>query len=265
MKRKILVLLNVLLILLVIALLIYSLFFEEVPDYRRISKYVAVLIGYVLAMLGIKNKRSVFDYKVYEDCYKDIVGDTFRDDKKSYRELLQVAVYYNRDEYKKAHKLLDKLETKCIETKDYSAVLRFRALCLEQENKVQQVITVYERLLQYDTANSSVWSNLGIYYMKVGRTKDAYQAYTNAVLYGPGNPYAYNNLATYYIKTGEASLALENALRALEIDARMHQAMSAAAMAYKMLGDNTNADKYCKMYGVNGGNAKDLKNVLDNI
>ena len=45
----------------------------------------------------------------------------------------------------------------------------------------------------------------------------------------------------------------------------MYQSMGAAAMAYKMLGDEANAEKYRIMYSTNGGDGKSLKAVLENL
>ena len=265
MKRKIIIVLHCFVILVSITFLVYNLFFAEVVDYSRIAKAVVVLVSYFLAITGIKRKESPFDYKVYETEYKDILGGTFREDKKSYRKLLNVTVCYNRDQIKKAHKLLDELQEKCVEVRDYTAVYTFRALCFEQEGMYEQAIAAYEKIVQYDMTNSRAWSNLGLRYVEMGRDEEAFQAYSNAILYDSRNPYAYNNMAVYYVNTGEAELALENALKALELNSRLYQAMSAAAMAYKMLGDDVNAEKYCKMYGTNGGNYRELKGVLDTL
>ena len=194
-----------------------------------------------------------------------MVSGAFADDKKSYRQLLQVAVYYNQNQYKKAYKLIDKLLKQCKCTKDYSAVYMFRALCLADENKHEETIKTYEKLLQYDMANSRAWSNLGLRYMYLGKNREAHDAYANAILYDSQNAYAYNNMATFYVRTGEPQQALDYALKALELNATVYQAMSAAAMAYKMLGDEENAEKYCRMYGTNGGNAKELRATMEKL
>ena len=53
-------------------------------------------------------------------------------------------------------------------------------------------------------------------------------------------------------------------MKALEINGKLYQAMSAASIAYKMLGDDEMSEKYLKMYGANGGNTKNLRQVLEN-
>ena len=247
----------------IIGVLIYSLFIAKEQDTRLISKAAVVLVTYVVYML--RGQRAPSSHKVYEKLYQDIVGGAFEEDKKSYKQLLQVAVYYNQNQYKKAYKLIDKLLEKCKRVKDYSAVYMFQALCLAEEKRQEETIQAYHKLLQYDMANSRAWSNLGLRYMELGRNKEAQDAYTNAILYDSQNAHAYNNMAFLLVGMGEVQQALDYALKALELDAKVYQAMKAASIAYKMLGDEENAEKYCKMYGVNGGDAKALRTALAKI
>ena len=242
------------------AILIYALFISPEKDTRLISRASVVFITYLWYI--VKRQSPPKNLKVYETQYQDIVGGAFEEDKRSYKQLLQVARYYNQNRYKKAYRLIDKLLEKCVRTRDYTAVYMFQALCLEDENKLEESIQSYIRLLQYDMSNSRAWSNLGLRYMKQGKTGEAHDAYANAILYDAENAYAYNNMASYYVRTGEPEQALTYALKALELDGKVYQAMSAAAVAYKMLGDEENMEKYCKMYGVNGGNAKELRATL---
>lgn len=265
MRLKIIVILNWIILLTTGTLVVYSLFFAEETDSKLLSKCVIVFVSYLLAMLGVKKRKSPFDYKVYEVHYKDILEGAFSDDKQSYRKLLKVTVYYNRNQLKKAYKVLEELRKKCMRTKDYTAVYTFWALCLEEERKYEQAIAAYEKVVQHDMANSRAWSNMGMLYMEMGKSNEAFQAYSNAVLYDSKNEVAYNNMAAYFIRIGEVELALENAFKALELNSKMYQAMSTIAIAYKVLGDDMNAEKYCKMYGVNGGNAKELRAILDSM
>ncbi len=264
MKKKVILILNVLVILFGVAALVYVVFISEEQDYSRIVKYSAALVGYILAMTGVK-KRKPRGYKVYEEQYKDIVGGAFNEDKRSYKQLLQAAVCYNEDKFKKAHQILDKLQMKCTRSRDYVAVYMFRALCYTDEKLYDKSIEAYQKVLQYDMGNSRAWSNMGLRYMEMGKGEEAREAYSNAILYDSKNPFAFNNLGVYHIRVGEPEAALENALRALQLDARMYQAMGTASIAYKMLGEEANSAKYCKMYGINGGDVKALKARLASI
>lgn len=259
MKKKLILVLNILVILFGVAALVYVVFISEEKDYSRILKYTVVLVGYILTVTGVKQKRVPRGYRVYEDQYQDIVGGAFSEDKRSYKQLLLATAYYNQDKFKKAHQILDKLIQKCQRSRDYAAVYMFKALCYTDEKLYNQAIDAYQKVLQYDMGNSRAWSNMGLRYMELGKSKEAEEAYSNAILYDSKNPFAYNNLGVYYIRMGEAQPALDNALMALELNSTMYQAMGTAALAYKMLGDDVSAEKYCKMYGINGGNATNLK------
>lgn len=265
MKKVLITLLNIIVIGVSVFIVIYSLLFEEIPDYRRLVKSVVILVGYLYGIAKVSGEPVGRGYKRYEEDYKDIVGGTFSEDKKNYKKLLQATVYYNQDEYKKAHRTLDELEKKCMRAKDYSAVYMFKALCYADENKNEQAIEAYQKVVQYDMANSRAWSNMGLCYMKIGKMQEAFDSYSNAIKHNPENELAYSNMAYFLIKVGEPEGALAHALKALELNATVYQAMSNAAIAYKMMGDDENAEKFCKMYGVNGGNAKELRSVLETM
>ena len=250
----------------IVLFLCYSLFFEKEKDAQRIAKLVGLLVTYVVYI--IRDRRHTNTYKKvvknYEEQYKDIIGETFPKDKRSYKNLLQAIVFYNTDEFEKAHKLLDKLLKKCKSKQDFSAVYMFHALSFVDEAKMDDAIAAYEKLLQYDATNSTAWSNLGLGYMKKGRMEEARNAYRNALMYDPDNAYAYTNLCSCCLQLGDPQQAVDYGLRALALDGTIRSAMSWVAMAYQMLADEENAEKYCRMYGANGGDARELRRVLKN-
>ncbi|MCI7804750.1 MAG: hypothetical protein MR503_06720 [Oscillospiraceae bacterium] len=45
----------------------------------------------------------------------------------------------------------------------------------------------------------------------------------------------------------------------------MYQAMSAASLAYKMMGDYENSENYFRLYCMNGGDSDALKKALENV
>lgn len=111
----------------------------------------------------------------------------------------ETTVYYNRDQYKKAHRTLDDLAKQCICGKDYAAVYTFKALCYEEERKYEQAIAAYEKVVQYDMANSRAWSNLGLRYAGMGKMQEAFDAYSNAIKHDPENAMAYTNMASFLV------------------------------------------------------------------
>ena len=265
MKYKFLIMLKILLTVLIGIYLGYMLFVNKETDYNSMAKLVIVFLGCILSLVRGKRKPIGRNYRRYEEAYKDFLEGAFSEDKKSYKDLLNCAVCHNRDQYAKAYKLLDKLEKKCTRMKDYAAVYGFRGLCYAEEGRHQQASEAYEKALQYDMANDVLWSNLGASYVQIGKAKEAYDAFKNAIMYNPNDAYVHNNLADYYIRMVEPELALQYALKSIELNAKLYEAMGYAAIAYKMLGDEQNAEKYCKMYCVNGGNGNGLRARLEAV
>ncbi len=265
MKTKFFFILNILIIGFTGGVVIYQLFIAEEKDIKLLSKAAGLLVVYLLGVTGIWKKRSPLDYMVYEEQYRDIIGNAFKDDKYSYRQLMNAITWFNRNKPDKAVSILDKLYKNCLYTDDYSAVLIFKALCLEEKNKPREAAECYNEILERDKNNSLAWSNLGLIYQEEGRIKDALNAYTISVESNPENAAAQCNLGSYYVRLGEPQTALPYILKAIELNPKMYQAIGGAAVAYKMLGDEENTEKYCRMYGANGGNAAELRDSLKKL
>ena len=262
MRAKVVFVLNILIIIGMAVLIVWQLFFAEERDVKVLSRAVTLFVVFLLSMLGIKRKRSPFDYKIYEERYGYIIKTAFSHDRISYMKLMSVITYYNENKFDKAIKMLDKLEEKCSESDDFSAVLYFRALCKDESGNKAGAIDDYEELLTRDYTNSHAWSNLGLIYTHIGKNDEALRCYREAVHHDPSNQYAHCNLGNLYLQQADYQSALEHALKLLEAEPKIKQSMSLAAICYSRLGDSENAEKYCKMYGKYGGNISELKNVL---
>ncbi len=261
---KILFILNIIIIVAAGAVTIWQLFFAEETDFKLLSKALVLFVVYLLAVLGIRRKRSI-NPLVYKQKYKEQIRNAFSSDGFSLRRLLKAIALYNENKPAKAIAALDKIYKNCLYADDFCAVLLFKALCLEEQGNYYEAAECYKELLEHDKTHSTAWSNLGLVYQNLGRGADSLEAYKNSVEYDPSNPIAYNNLASYYVRNGRPEEGLECALKGLELNSKMYQSMGAAAMAYKMLGDDENAEKYRLMYSANGGDGKSLKAVLDDL
>lgn len=265
MWTKIFRVLNIIIIITMPVVIVYQLFIAEETNVKLVTKAASLLVVYLLAMLRIRRKTSPLDYLVFEEQYKDVICGAFNTDKGSYRKLMTAIGYYNGNKQDKAIELLDRLYGSCEEADDFAAVLFFKALCLSEQNKLEETVSCYEEILTHKRNYSKAWSNLGAAYQRMGKADEAFRAFREAVAYNPQHAPAYCNIANYYVTKGEPEAAIEYALKTLELDSRMCAAMNAAAMAYKMLGDEENCDKYCRMYGANGENAAALRQALDRI
>ncbi len=242
-----------------IGFLVYFVLFEPEKDYKKIVECVFRIVACILILTGIRKRRGRPNYRQYEKAYQYFINGAFADDKQSYRKLLEVAACYNFDDHAKAHRLLNQLEKACKNSKDYLAVYVFRAWVYQEQGKLNEAIATYEKFLQYDMTNSLVWSNLGLLYEQAQLSQPAYEAFANAIRFDPQNAKAHNNLANWYIHTGDMEQALRYALKALELNETLYQAMGAASIAYKALGDEEAAEKYCRLYGTYGGNEQNLR------
>lgn len=262
MRTKIVFALNIIVIVGTAALIVWQLFFAEERDIKLIIKAATLFLVYTLAILGVKRKKSPFDYKIYEERYGYIIKTAFSHDRISYMKLMSVITLYNENKFDKAIKALDRLEEKCAESDDFSAVLYFRALCKDESGNKQGAIADYEELLTRDYTHSHAWSNLGLIYTHIDKNDEALRCYREAVHHDPSNQYAHCNLGNLYLQKGDYQSALEHALKSLEAEPKIKQSMSLAAICYGRLGDNENAEKYCKMYGKYGGDVEGLRKVL---
>lgn len=240
---------------------VYFLFVAPERDYSHAAKSGVLALSFGMKLL--RRKRPIRpNYRLYEKVYKDQLKGAFSGDKKNYRKLMGAIACYNRDEYKKSHKILDQLEKECKTAGDYSAVYMFRAMNYEEQGLMEDVMRTYEKLLQYDMTNSLAWSNLGLCYRKKGRMDEALEAYTNAVRYDPYNAMAYVNLSCYYLFIGDASKAYEYALKSLELEPALVKGLEAAAVSGKLLGNEEAVREYCIRHAAAGGNEKELKETL---
>lgn len=263
MKTKLIKLLKILLIAGISILLIYYFFLSKEAGYGRVAKGIMVLVGGLLALIKINLKPSAIILKKYENAYKDFFAGAFVNDRKSYKKLVEASIYWDRAQFDKAHKILEKLIKKCACTRDYIVVYRVKAICYARAGRNEPLIETYKIMLQYDMTNSNVWSDLGLACLGIGKTKEAEDALLKAIEYDPQNAKAYNNMAVYYMKTANPENSLQYALKAAELEPDLYQPMSAVAVAYKMLGDEENVEKYCEMYVEKGGDKEKIRMVLD--
>lgn len=225
---------------------------------RTVLGVTALAATVCLSVVGIKKKKTQNDYRLYENQYSDILKDSFKSDKVSYKRLMEAIKLYNKGEFDEAIEKLEKLRNRCVYHNEHSAVLMFMALCYTDLKQYNKAINCYEELLRFDAENSRAWSNLGFCYNAVSRTDKAGEAYLNALEYDKQNPYAYNNLAIWCLNSGQPEEAVEHALKALSLNNRLFQAMGAAALGYAYMGYIGKAKQYLKMYGENGGNMNEL-------
>lgn len=237
-------------------------FFSPEKDYSRILKCAVLTVGFGRVLFGGRRRSLKPNYRMYEETYKEFVRNAFASDKKSYRKLMEAIACYNRGEYKQGLRMLEKLVKKCSNNNDYLAVYMFQSLIYHELGQMEKVIANYEKILQYDMVNSTVWSNLGLCYQQMGRLAEAYEAYNNAIRYDPQDEMAYHNMSCYYLRQRDVQGALKYALLALERRADFLKALEVAAVANKLLGNTEAVEEYHSRYLNSGGEEKRFQEVL---
>ena len=251
MQNSKLKILYIVILVMIIAVMIVLLI-KEPTNTKLLAKGAVLIVGYVCAIAGVKLKRSPLAETVQkascEAQYRDIIGDAFMDDRKSRKALLKAVTLYTDNRYDEAVAALDRLRMKCVSRRDHSAVLFFQAKCFSERELYRDAIRTYEELAQYDGQNSRVWSNLGLCYVNAGRTDLAEEAYHKAIELNDKNPYAYTNYASLLLSEGKNEEALENAEKALAINAVLEPALFLAMQANSRMEKKDAANAYFERY-----------------
>ena len=100
-------------------------------------------------------------------------------------------------------------------------------------------------------------------YANSGRTDLAADAYRNAIRANDKNAYARTNFAVLLLDMDETEEALEQAKAALQVNANLQQAISAACLACARLGDTKGTQEYLQRYVRVGGDREALEEMID--
>lgn len=248
-----------------VGIIVYYAFVAPEVNVRHISKGVTLIVLYLIYAIKNIKVHGLGGYKDVAERFQGILIGVFDDNKTTYNRLMKAMSLYENERYKKANRILDKLENKCKRNCEYVAVYYMKAICYKERGLLANAIAEYQNLLKYNMNHSVAWSNLGLLYQACNDMDNAYEAYCNSIRSNSMNYNAYNNLAMYYIDVGNWKEAEYNALKALEIVPDMYQAMEKLTIVYRMTGDMEQFEKYRKLYVMNGGNIKQLDEYINSI
>ena len=233
----------IVLALVLIAMTVYEVVVKK--DTSSIAKAVVILIGLMvtsLRLFGIVKPRGRAPLTTYRSHYSDLIGNAFAGDAKQERTFLRALEAYATGRPGESLKLLDKLVPSYNSYEDRYALVLFKALCYDDLTMYDRAIELYEQALALKE-HSTAASNMGLCYYRMGQYEHAITAYERAIAIDPVNEFPYNNLAQLYVRRQEYEKALEYAIEAARINNKMHQAHSAQAICYAMLGDRENYEK----------------------
>lgn len=247
-------------------LLAYQGLVEHSLTTSSILKCVLVIAGAIVGMLRPTKRRTPTNHKAaYEKAYGNFIRGAFQDDPKLEKQLYRAIAFYNQDKPASGIAVLNKLRKQCQRTADLYAVTVFTALCYDDMQQWEDAAA------QYDAASkmrndSTLHSNMGLCLQKLGRFDEAEEAYTRALQVDPKNAVALNNLSALYFRQDDYEGALDYAEEALQINAKMPQALTTAAVCCAIQGYEKEYESYFRRAvaaGCNGAKIKETINKLD--
>lgn len=244
MKKYTVIILLSLLACIVVGLYVYGIIVQGADPMDKLFSTVGVvctcLAGCIRAA-GVSHNRTL---KFYEDQYKDVVKESFSNQPKMRKKLLNVLRDFNEKKYEKCIKNLNVLKRSCENTPDYYAVNLFIGLSYTRMKQYLLAEEQYFSMINRGLADNRVFSNLGNLQINLGKFDDAIQNFNYALDRNRKDPYAYNNLAHAYFEMYELDTAVEYAKKATEIDPKMDAPLSLLAIIYGLKNDKENYNRY---------------------
>lgn len=253
-----------LLIIAALGLLGYQIFIEKDLDANQITKAALIIVGAILSILRkpqpkISNKKAT-----YAKAYSEYIQNAFQDSPKQERQFYDAVHLYNLNKPDKAVEKLEKLRKDCQNSNELRAVTVFTALCLDEMQLYEKAIAQYQAALNIRNS-SSLRSNMGLCYQKLGNYEEAENCYGQAMQLDPKNAYAINNLSALYFRLGNYDEALDIAVEAIEVDGSMRQALTTAAICCGILGYTEEYERYYRQAVSNGADGKRIKELIKSM
>lgn len=253
-----------LLIAVCLGLLAYQYFVEQQLEAKDVTRAVLIMAGAVLSMVRKPRGKVVSPKAAYEKAYQEFVQGAFYDEPKLEKQLYLAIHFYNLNKPDKAIGKLNKLRKECRNTNERRAVAIFSALCLDDMQLYEEAITRYQEAASMGNS-STLESNIGLCYQKLGNFAEAERRYDQAIRLDPKNPYARNNLSALFFRQGKYSQALERAKEAIALDGKLRQALTTAAICCGILGKNEEYEQYYRQAVSNGADGNVIKDILKNM
>ena len=158
-----------------LGLLGYELFIAKNYDVKTLIKLGLILAGAILALVRhiTSSKKRVTNKKaLYQKAYGEFIENAFYDEPKLEKRFYNAIHDYNMHKSAAAIAKLDKLRKECNRSTDLKAVIVFTALCLDDMKLYEKAIVQYQAALNI-RPNSTLYSNMGICYEKIGNNDEA--------------------------------------------------------------------------------------------
>lgn len=265
MKKALPYILYSLVILAAAGLLVYQFLTGKGPESRDITRCILIIAGALTGMLRSRHRRTPGNKKaLYQKAYGEFIQNAFFDSPKLEKKFYRAVDDYNLGRPAAAVAKLSDLRKECQRTADIYAVTVFTALCYDDMRAYEDAVKYYEdasRIREHTTLQS----NVGMCYMRLGKNEAARRAYENAIRIDPHNANAYNNLATLYFRTADYHDALEYAELALRENENMPQALGCAAVCSALLGNQEEYQSYYRRAVAAGYEGQKIRNAVASL
>ncbi len=236
--------------------------FPSLDNRHAVTLCVALTIA-VIKLITRTSGGTGKSLTYYKKFYKDIIKDSFEDNKKIQRKFLQAVLFYNIDKFNKSIVYLNSILPECKRMQEKYCVNIFLALNYSDCGDTESAIKVYENMMDESLADSTVYSNLMLLYKDNGDFDKADEIGKRAIAYDPHNYTAYNNLASSSFHNGDYDQAIEYAKKCIEIKNDFLPSITLLYFIYSLNGQPEQADLYARKAVANGVSKKELKDALD--
>ena len=265
-KRKLRIIFCIALIVLVdlgvVGLLIYEILVQKKAEATSFARAGILLGASVLSIVKLFQRYEIRrSAKFYRETYTDLIGNAFWHDKKAEKEFCRALDAYNANNFHPALKRLEQLSQKITTNDDRFAITVFTALCYDDMKAYPQAIHTYEDALRY-RENSTVFSNLGLCYQRIGDYKSAIVAYVEAIRVDPKNDYAYVNAAQLMIRAERYEDALAYAEQACAINQSLMSAHTVRAVCHAVLGNSEETEQAIRRSVRYGADRRRLEDAI---
>lgn len=246
-------------------LLVYQGLVEKNLETSDVVKGGLIIAAAVIGMLKPPKKAVSNKKALYQKAYGEFIQNAFSDNPKLEKQLYNAIHFYNMNKPAAAVSKLSKLRGECQRTADLYAVTVFLALCYDDMRLYKDAVAQYNAALKI-RPTSTLHSNMGLCYQRMGQSEEAHSAYENAIRLDPHNAFAYNNLSALYFRDSDYYDALEYAELALQEDPNLVQALSTAAICSALIGETEDYERYYRQavsHGYDGARIKAAIKSLD--
>lgn len=247
-----------------LGLLAYYIFVEKDLSPNHMIRCGLLILSAIAAMAKTRRPNRGNRKVIYHQAYGKFIQNAFRDEPKLEKKLLDAIDDYSADKPGAAIAKLQKLRKECQRTDDIYAVTVFTALCCEEMGAWSDALTHYDAAVKMRN-DTTLHSNLGYCLQNLGRFTEAEESYRRAIQVDPKNSIALNNLAGLRFRQGDYEGALDCAEEALEIDAKLPQALSLAAICCGIQGYEEEYAAYYRRAVAAGYDGEKIKSTIKRL